>query len=145
MRWYWVDFRHNHRCLRAPRLHPRNRRPHRSAARHRGRRDNPAATWRLGDRVSCCSSTKARPVRRYRKSERPRQCGGAFDLQWALLAARMLYILAVAIDKAAELLHRPHVELANALLRDAELLADLLERHALGVVQAGPQADDLAL
>src|SRR5687768_9787456 len=31
----------------------------------------------------------------------------------------------------AQLLHRPGVQLANALLGDAELLADLLQRHRL--------------
>ena len=45
----------------------------------------------------------------------------------------------------AELFHRPSVELADALLGDAELLADLLQRHALGVsVQTRSHANDFA-
>src|SRR5438105_5593688 len=45
----------------------------------------------------------------------------------------------------AELVHNANVELADAFLGDAELLADFLQSHALGVVQAGPHANDLAL
>src|SRR5947209_8770383 len=48
--------------------------------------------------------------------------------------------------QAAQLLHGPDVQLADALLRDAELFADLLQRHAgRAVFQAGPHADDLPL
>src|SRR5262245_3867748 len=55
-----------------------------------------------------------------------------------------LFVL-LPLDEPAEILHRPHVELANALFRDAELLADLFEGHAFGIVEAGTHADDLLL
>src|SRR5690242_14118583 len=44
----------------------------------------------------------------------------------------------------AQLLHDAHVQLTHALLGNAHLLADLLQRHRLlAAVQAGPHADDL--
>ena len=50
------------------------------------------------------------------------------------------------LDDGTQLLHGPRIQLTHALLGDAELLADLLQRHALGViVQTGTHADDLAL
>src|SRR5438105_4470346 len=46
----------------------------------------------------------------------------------------------------SQFVHGPLVELADALLGDAELLADLFERHVLVVVvHAGPHPDDVAL
>src|SRR5436309_2804969 len=44
-----------------------------------------------------------------------------------------------------QLLHDPHVQLADPLLRDAQLAADLLERLRLAAVEAGPQPHDLAI
>src|SRR4051794_32724826 len=70
---------------------------------------------------------------------------GGRGRQWLSSRVGRLDFVPLPLDEAAELLHRPHVELADPLLRDAELLADLFERHALVVVEAGPQADDLAL
>src|SRR5262245_2100554 len=50
------------------------------------------------------------------------------------------------LNDVAELLHRPGVQLTHALLGDPELLADLLQRHALGViVQARSHANDRPL
>src|SRR5688500_11766900 len=55
------------------------------------------------------------------------------------------HLFLVSFRQIAELLHGADVELADAFLGDAQLLADLLEGHAfVPRVEPGPHANDLA-
>src|SRR5713226_1342271 len=62
----------------------------------------------------------------------------------SLCCFRLSFQMMLACDDA-ELVHDSHIELTNAFLGDAELLADFLQRHTLGVIEAGSHADDLTL
>ena len=64
---------------------------------------------------------------------------------WAGHGAAELSFQVVLAGNDAQLIHDANIKLPDAFLGDAELLADFLECHALGVVQAGPHANDLAL
>src|SRR5947209_18193923 len=48
-------------------------------------------------------------------------------------------------DNGPQLVDNADVQLPDALLGNAELLADVFQSHALGIVQAGPHAEDLPL
>src|SRR5262245_29312654 len=91
---------------------------------------------RFGEAFSFTSRRPAPPVLR------------ALEVCWRPLAPRgttLQHLFLVPFGDVAQLLHEPNIELADALLSDAELVADLFEGHVLVAVEAGPHADDLAL
>src|SRR5262249_13934760 len=70
----------------------------------------------------------------------------AFSVSRLQLSDSLRHLHFLVLGDRSQLVHDADVQLADALLGDAQLLTDFLERHALGVaVETGSHADDLPL
>src|SRR5947209_5342027 len=86
-----------------------------------------------------CLPTK-KPCRRGRAK---REGGYYFTVSPAATSSRHFHFLVAG--NRPQLVHDAHVELTNSLFRDAELLADLFQRHVFGIiVEAISHPNDLA-
>src|SRR5262249_30540022 len=72
------------------------------------------------------TSPSAKSKGRARRRARP------FPTEFSRIASRQVEVM--LLSDAAKLLHRASMQLADALLRDAEALTDLRHRHVIGMI-----------
>ena len=125
----------------------------RSRGKSRGaryRRYNTARTTRLGlDAIAAAPLSTGTPPRRHRrarKSTRETNLRGVLiKIVNSRLAARRVRLEEVVAVRLAQLVQRARLDLADALARDAEHGADLLQRPSAPVVQPEAQSNHIAL
>ena len=127
----------------------------RGGAGARYRRYNTARTTRLGlDAIAAAplsTGTPPRRRRRARKSTRKQRAdeknlrGVLIKIVNSRLAARRVRLEEVVAVRLAQLVERARLDLADALARDAEHGADLLQGSRAPVVQAEAQSNHIAL